>query len=159
MSQNNVTKPVQPGTISDLLTDILRDGARTLLAQAVEAEVAAFTAKHADLKTEDGHQRIVRHGHLPEREIMTGIGSIAVRQPRVRDRATDGDDASRIRFTPAILPPPALKVPFMPGVAGASLSCCRSSISKAFRPVTSPKHLAPYSVRMHPACRLRPLRD
>ena len=80
MPQNNVTKLVQPGTFSDLLTDILRDGARTLLAQAVEAEVAAFTAKHYDLRTEDGHQRIVRHGHLPEREIMTGIGPVAVRQ-------------------------------------------------------------------------------
>ncbi len=105
MSQTNVTKLVQPGTFSDPLTDILRDGARTLLAQAVEAEVAGFMAKHVDLKTEDGHQRIVRHGHLPEREIMTGIGPVAVRQPRVRDRATDGDDASRIRFTSALLPP------------------------------------------------------
>ncbi|MCP4386616.1 MAG: IS256 family transposase, partial [Hyphomicrobiales bacterium] len=57
MSQNNVTKLVQPGIISDPLTDILRDGARTLLAQAVEAEVAAFMSKHADLQTEDGHQR------------------------------------------------------------------------------------------------------
>ncbi|MCP4381488.1 MAG: IS256 family transposase, partial [Hyphomicrobiales bacterium] len=62
VSQNNVTKLVQPGIISDPLTDILRDGARTLLAQAVEAEVAAFMSKHADLQTEDGHQRIVRHG-------------------------------------------------------------------------------------------------
>ena len=61
-------------------------------------------AKHADLKTGDGHQRIVRHGHLPEREIMTYIGSVAVRQPRVRDRSTDGDGATRVRFTPAILP-------------------------------------------------------
>lgn len=155
VSQNNVTKLVQPGTFSD----ILRDGARTLPAQAVEAEVAAFTAKHADLKTEDGHQRIVRHGHLPEREIMTGIGLVAVRQPRVRDRATDGDDASRIRFTPAILPPPALKVPFMPGVAEASMSYCRSSTSKASRPVTSPKHSARCLARMRLACRLRPLRD
>ncbi len=60
-------------------------------------------AKHADLKTGDGHQRIVRHGHLPEREIMTGVGPIAVRQPRVRDRV-DGDGATRVRFTPAILP-------------------------------------------------------
>ena len=60
MSQNNVTKLVQPGIISDPLTDILRDGARRLLAQAVEAEVAAFMSTHADLQTEDGHQRIVR---------------------------------------------------------------------------------------------------
>ncbi len=105
MSNDNVTKLVQPGAFSDPLTDILRDGARTLLAQAVEAEVGAFIARHAELKTEDGYQRIVRHGHLPEREIMTGIGPVAVRQPRVRDRAMDGDDGSRIRFTPAILPP------------------------------------------------------
>ena len=105
VSQNNVTKLVQPGSFSDPLTDVLRDGARTLLAGAVEAEVAAFMAKHADLKTEDGHQRIVRHGHLPEREIMTGIGAVAVRQPRVRDRATDGDGGNRIRFTSALLPP------------------------------------------------------
>ena len=66
--------------------------------QADEAEVAAFMAKHADLKTGDGHQRIVRHGHLPEREIMTYIGSVAVRQPRVRDRSTDGDLAAPTRF-------------------------------------------------------------
>jgi transposase-like protein len=76
-----------------------------VLAQAVEAEVTEFLANHADLKTEDGRQRLVRHGHLPEREVMTGIGPVAVRQPRVRDRGAGGDDAARIRFTPAILPP------------------------------------------------------
>src|SRR6201984_882876 len=57
------------------------------------------------VKTEDGRNRIVRHGHLPEREVMTGIGPVAVRQPRVRDRETAADDPGRIRFTPAILPP------------------------------------------------------
>ncbi len=55
-------------------------GARTLLAQAVEAEVASFLAKHEDLTTEDGHRRVVRHGHLPKREVMTGIGPVTVRQ-------------------------------------------------------------------------------
>src|SRR5207237_3027457 len=55
------------------------------------------------LKTEAGHQRVVRHGHLPEREIMTGIGPVAVRQPRVRDREAVGGE--RIRFSPTILPP------------------------------------------------------
>src|SRR5262249_51824868 len=55
-----------------------------------------------DLKTETGQQRVVRHGHLPEREIMTGVGPVAVRQPRVRDReATEG---ARIRCSPSILP-------------------------------------------------------
>jgi putative transposase len=105
MSNDNVFKLIQPGAFDDQLTEILRQGARTLLAQAVEAEVADFLDKHADLKTEDGRQRVVRHGHLPEREVLTGIGPVAVRQPRVRDRAAAASDPSRIRFTPAILPP------------------------------------------------------
>ena len=67
MSKDNIFKLIQPGNFDDQLTEILRDGARALLAQAVEAEVADFLGKHADLKTEDGHQRVVRHGHLPER--------------------------------------------------------------------------------------------
>ncbi len=92
MSNDNVTKLIQPGAFDDPLTEILRNGARALLAQAVEAEVAEFLAKHADLKTEDGRARVVRHGHLPEREVMTGIGPVAVRQPRVRDREAAAED-------------------------------------------------------------------
>ena len=105
MSNDNVFKLIQPGTFDDQLTEILRQGARTLLAQAVEAEVADFLGKHVGLMTEDGRQRVVRHGHLPEREVMTGIGPVAVRQPRVRDREAAAGDPGRIRFTPAILPP------------------------------------------------------
>jgi transposase-like protein len=81
----------------------LRNGARALLSQAVEAEVAALLNRHADQRTDDGRQRLVRHGHLPEREIVTGIGPVAVRCPRVRDRVSDGSE--RIRFSSAILPP------------------------------------------------------
>jgi putative transposase len=105
VSNDNVSKPTQPGAFDDQLTEILRQGARSLLAQAVEAEVADFLGKHAELRTEDGRQRVVRHGHLPEREVMTGIGPVAVHQPRVRDRAAAADDPGRIRFSPAILPP------------------------------------------------------
>ena len=105
MSDENVIKLIQPGTFTDHLTEILRNGACALLTQAVEAEVAEFLTKHADLKTGDGHRRVVRHGHLPEREVMTGIGPVAVRQPRVRDRETGAGDPDRIRFTPTILPP------------------------------------------------------
>ena len=105
MSDDNVVQLIQPGSFSDPLTEVLRNGARSLLAKAVEAEVAGFLAKHADLKTDDGRSRLVRHGHLPEREVMTGIGPVAVRQPRVRDRGADAKDAGRIRFTSAILPP------------------------------------------------------
>ena len=78
MSDNNVIKLAQPGAFTDSLTEILRSGARALLTQAVEAEVAEFLAKHTDLKTETGQQRVVRHGHLPGREVMTGIGPVAV---------------------------------------------------------------------------------
>ena len=104
MSDANVVKLLQPGSFADPLTEVLRNGARALLAQAIEAEVAEFLAKHVDLKTATGLNRMVRHGHLPEREVMTGIGPVGVRQPRVRDRGA-ADDAGRIRFTPAILPP------------------------------------------------------
>src|SRR3954466_14176511 len=86
MIQDNVVKLIQPEAFSDPLTEVLREGARALLAQAVEAEVAAFLSGHADRHTEDGRQRLVRHGHRPERKIMTGLGPVPVRAPRVRDR-------------------------------------------------------------------------
>jgi transposase-like protein len=103
VTDTNVFALVQPGTFTDRLTDVLRDGARALLAQAVEAEVAGFLGEHADKRTDDGRQRLVRHGHLPERSIMTGIGAVEVCVPRVRDRLSGTDD--RIRFSSAILPP------------------------------------------------------
>jgi len=65
MSDDNIVQLIQPGSFSDSLTEVLRNGARSLLAKAVEAEVASFLAKHADLKTDDGSSRLVRHGHLP----------------------------------------------------------------------------------------------
>jgi len=102
---DSVVRLIQPGAFDDQLTEVLRNGARALIAQAVEAEVAGFLARHAECKTEDGRARIVRHGHLPEREVMTGIGSVPVKQPRVRDRGAAADDPRRIRFSPAILPP------------------------------------------------------
>src|SRR6059058_5636037 len=105
VSNDNVIHLIQPGIFDDQLTEILRNGARALLAKAVEAEVADFLDKHADLRTQEGQRRVVRHGHLPEREVMTGIGPVAVRQPRVRDRAAAANDPERIHFTPAILPP------------------------------------------------------
>lgn len=105
MPNDNVVRLIQPGAFDDQLTEVLRNGARALLAQAIEAEVAGFLAKHADIKTEDGRTRVVRHGHLPEREVMTGIGPVPVKQPRVRDRGATAGDPGRIRFLPSILPP------------------------------------------------------
>jgi putative transposase len=103
VTETNVFLLSQPGTFSDPLTEVLRTGARALLAQSVEAELSALLSGHADKLTDDGRQRLVRHGHLPERQIMTGIGPVAVRCPRVRDRGREG--SGRIRFSSAILPP------------------------------------------------------
>jgi putative transposase len=103
VTETNVFQLSQPGTFADPLTEVLRNGARALLSQAVEAEVAALLGCHVDKLTDDGRQRLVRHGHLPDREIMTGIGPVAVRCPRVRDRVGEGSE--RIRFSSAVLPP------------------------------------------------------
>ncbi len=78
MTEIDVFQLTQPGTFTDSLTEVLRSGARALLARAVDAEAAEFLAKHADLKTDDGRRRLVRHGFLPAREIATGIGVVAV---------------------------------------------------------------------------------
>jgi transposase-like protein len=103
MTEDKVVALRQPEEIDDPLTEILRAGARRLIAQAVEAEFEAFVASHADEKLPDGRQRVVRHGHDPVRTIQTGIGPIEVEKPKARDRgATDAD--TRIRYTSAILP-------------------------------------------------------
>jgi len=103
VTDTNVFQLSQPGSFADPLTEVLRKGARALLAQAVEAEVATLLSRYADETTDDGRKRLVRHGHLPEREIMTGIGPVGVRCPRVRARV--GEGSQRIRFSSAILPP------------------------------------------------------
>jgi putative transposase len=105
VKDTNIIQLVQPGSFADPLTDVLRNGARALLAQAIEAEVADFLHQHASLKTSDGRQRVVRHGHLPEREVMTGIGPVVAQQPRVRDREAAAAGGSPVKFRPTILPP------------------------------------------------------
>jgi putative transposase len=65
VTDTNVFQLSQPGTFADPLTEVLRNGARALLAQAIEAEVAALLSHHTEQLTDDGRQRLVRHGHLP----------------------------------------------------------------------------------------------
>src|SRR5262245_14306226 len=93
----------QPDEIDDPLTNILRAGARQLLAQAVEIEVETFLATVKDLKLADGRARVVRHGYGPARTIATGIGPVEVARAKIRDRGAAGD-GERIRFSSAILP-------------------------------------------------------
>lgn len=89
-------------TSSDVLTEVCRTGARQMLAQAIEAEVAAYLDARSELRDEAGRLQVVRNGHLPQRTILTGIGAVEVKQPRVQDRRPA---AERERFSSAILPP------------------------------------------------------
>src|SRR5712691_8372994 len=100
---SNIVPLRQPDVIDDPLTNILRSGARQLLAQAVEMEAEAFLAAMKGLKLPDGRDRLVRHGHGPVRTIQTGIGAVEVERVKIRDRAA-ASDGERVRFTSAILP-------------------------------------------------------
>ena len=102
MEEDNVVDYRNPGVplaVADALTEVLRRGAKELLQQAVEVEVAEALAQYAALKDEQGRQRVVRNGYLPERSIQTGIGAVTVRAPRVRDRAGE------LKFSSSLLPP------------------------------------------------------
>jgi len=103
MGKDNVVElKKQEREIEDPITAILRQGARKLLAEAIEAEVEGFLSKYKELRDEQGRQRVVRNGYLPEREVQTGIGQVQVKVPRTRDRhPVDGE---RVDFIPSILP-------------------------------------------------------
>lgn len=86
--------------INDTLTDLIRQGAKQMLACAVEVEVQDFIARHADVQDDQGRRQVVRNGFLPERQVQTGVGSVDIKVPRVRDNSD-----SSIRFESKILPP------------------------------------------------------
>jgi len=106
MGEDTVVRLARPGSSigDDPLLLVLRNGARRMLQQVIEAEVEAFVGAHAELEDANGRRRVVRNGHAPEREIQTGIGPISVRRPKLRDRG-DGVGGERIRFTSKVLPP------------------------------------------------------
>ena len=93
----------QPDVIDDPLSELAREGARRMLAQALIAEADAFVTMWKDVKLPDGRDRVVRHGHGPERAIQTGVGPVEVRRAKVRDRGKVSL-AEKIRFTSSILP-------------------------------------------------------
>jgi len=101
MTKSTLTAALQPeNSAIDPLSEVLRSGARQLIAQAVEAELQALLDQHANVRLPDGRQAVVRNGHLPERTVQTGIGDVEVRVPKVRDRSGSG-----IRFNSNLLPP------------------------------------------------------
>lgn len=89
------------------LEQLLREGAQRMLQQAIENEVEEFMEAHAGLRTKDGHQAVVRNGSMPARDIVTGMGALEVKQPRVRDRRS----GQKVRFSSNILPKYLRRVP------------------------------------------------
>jgi len=94
-----------------LLDAIVRDGARAMLAAALQAEVAAYVEAFAEEVDETGRRMVVRNGHHVEREVTTAAGAVPVRAPRVNDKRTDPVTGQRKRFASAILPAWARKSP------------------------------------------------
>jgi putative transposase len=115
MHESNDTTATIPVPSRDVLTEILRDGAQRLLAQAIDAEVAEWIDRHAEVVDDVGHRQVVRNGHHPSRTILTGVGPVEVTQSRVHDRRIVGTDedgraidaaGQRVeRFRSSILPP------------------------------------------------------
>lgn len=101
MTQSTLRALSQPEEqVTDPLTELLRSGARELIAQAVEAELQVLLEQHAEHRLPDGRKAVVRNGYLPERTVQTGIGNVEIKVPKVRDRSGSG-----VRFNSALLPP------------------------------------------------------
>jgi len=105
MPKDNVIDFKKPEPfVDDPITDVLRTGARKLLIEALEVEIEGFLSHYRELRDNQEHQRVVRNGYLPEREIQTGIGPVAVKVPRARDHQPD-HESGPIRFNSSLLPP------------------------------------------------------
>ncbi|CAB3775312.1 IS256 family transposase IS1490 [Paraburkholderia humisilvae] len=83
-----------------VLDELIQQGARQLIEQAVEAELATMLEQYSNVKSIDGRRAVVRNGYLPEREVVTAIGPVTVKVPKVRDRSGSG-----IRFNSTVVPP------------------------------------------------------
>jgi putative transposase len=149
MNEDRVVSLRRTGAIDDPLTEILRAGARRLIAQAVEAEFEMFLEVNADLVLPDGRRRVVRHGHDPVRAIQTGIGPIEVQKPKARDRGATSQ--SRIRFTSNILPKWArrtksldalLPILYLRGVSAGDFQEALTALLGADAPNLSPAAIA-----------------
>jgi transposase-like protein len=107
-----VQDPAEPNSIGgSLLDEIVRDGARQMLAAALQAEVAAYVESHRCEVDAEGRRLVVRNGFHAEREVTTAAGAVSVRQPRVNDKRTDPVSGERRRFSSAILPAWSRKSP------------------------------------------------
>ncbi len=96
---------------SSLIDEIVREGARRMLAAALEAEVNAYIAELADERDERGRRMVVRNGYRQPRKVTTAAGAVEVKTPRVNDKRVDEETGERKRFSSAILPPWCRKSP------------------------------------------------
>jgi len=122
-SESNAHVPAAVG--GSLLDELVRAAARTMLAAALQVEVAAFVEAHADQVAAAGHRLVVRNGHHAAREVTTAAGAVPVRAPRVNDKRTDEVTGERKRFSSAILPAWARK---SPQVAEVCCRCCTCTV-------------------------------
>jgi putative transposase len=100
MKKTNVLEFASRDTISDALTDLLRPGAQQLITQAVEAELAALLSQHSERRTKDGNAVVVCNGHLPARQLQTGLGPVTVKVPKVCSKTGEP-----VTFRSALVPP------------------------------------------------------
>ena len=107
--ENDTVRRIEAQGPGSILEEIARRGAQQMLAEAMEAEVAEFLAQHADKRDENGHRMVVRNGHMPARELISGIGRIPIEQPRIDDRQLA--KKKEPRFSSAILPRYLKRVP------------------------------------------------
>ena len=98
----NLNRPEETG--SDVLSEIIRKGAQRILKEALEIEIETFIDKYRELRIRGNKQRIVRNGYLAEREIVTGVGKVSIKAPRLRDRGGEGTP-EKLQFSSSILPP------------------------------------------------------
>jgi len=109
--ENETNEATAVAAGGSLLDEIVRDGARAMLAAALQAEVAAYVEAFADQLDDAGRRLVVRNGHHEPREVMTAAGAIPVRAPRVNDKRIDEVTGERKRFASTILPAWARKSP------------------------------------------------
>jgi hypothetical protein len=116
--ENETNKHAPAAVGGSLLDELVRDGARQMLAAALQAEVAAQVEAFADQVDGAGHRLVVRNGYHAAREVATAAGVVPVRAARVNDKRIDAETGERKRFSSAILPA-------WPGSPRRSLRCCR----------------------------------
>ena len=104
-------EPAREESAPSVLDEVVREGARRMLAAALEAEVDAYIEAHAHHRHEDGRRLVVRNGHAERRTITTGAGPVEVDAPRVNDKRIDDETGERCRFRSAIVPPWCRKSP------------------------------------------------